>query len=45
MLPNAEYAKIRPNIAIKKAPLPDWKEWEGKPDKLQYSSPNPGAGG
>jgi len=23
---------------------PDSKEWEGKPDKLQYFSPNPGAG-
>src|SRR5215813_2855536 len=22
----------------------DSKEWEGKPDKLQYFSPNPGAG-
>jgi two-component system cell cycle response regulator DivK len=26
------------------APPPDSKEWEGKPDKLQYFSPNPGAG-
>src|SRR5437667_10254816 len=41
---NAEYAKIWPNITIKKAPPPDSKEWEGKPDKLQYFSPNPGAG-
>ena len=30
---NAEYA-----------PPPDSKEWEGKPDKLQYFLPNPGAG-
>jgi len=22
----------------------DSEEWEGKPDKLQYFSPNPGAG-
>src|SRR5262245_23918628 len=36
---NAEYAKIWPNIPVKKAPPPDWKEWEGKPDKLQYFSP------
>ena len=41
---NAEYAKIWPNITVKKAPPPDSKEWEGKLDKLQYFSPNPGAG-
>ena len=41
---NAEYAKIWPNITIKKAPPSDWKEWEGKPDKLQYFSPKPGTG-
>ena len=41
---NAEYAKIWPNITAKKAAPPDSKEWEGKPDKLQYFSPNPGAG-
>ena len=41
---NAEYAKVWPNITAKKAPPPDSKEWEGKPDKLQYFSPNPGAG-
>jgi hypothetical protein len=41
---NAEYAKIWPNIKVKKEPPPDWKEWEGKPDKFQYFSPNPGAG-
>jgi hypothetical protein len=28
----AEYAKIWPNITVRKAP-PDSKEWEGKPDK------------
>ena len=33
-----------PLITVKKAPPPDYKEWEGKPDKLQYFSPNPGAG-
>ena len=38
---NAEYAKVWPNITVKKAPPPDSKEWEGKPDKLQYFSPNP----
>jgi ferredoxin len=31
-------------ITVKKAPPPDSKEWEGKPDKLQYFLPNPGAG-
>jgi ferredoxin len=31
---NAEYAKIWPNITVKKTPPPDAKEWEGKPDKL-----------
>jgi ferredoxin len=31
---NAEYAKIWPNITVKKAPPPDSKEWEGKPDKI-----------
>ena len=41
---NAEYAKVWPNITVKKALPPDSKEWEGKPDKLQYFSPNPGAG-
>jgi ferredoxin len=41
---NAEYAKIWPNIAVRKVPPPDWKEWEGKADKLQYFSPNPGSG-
>jgi ferredoxin len=41
---NAEFAKIWPNITVKKAPPPDSKEWEGKPDKLQYFSPNPGTG-
>ena len=44
LLLNAEYAKIWPNITVKKALPPDSKEWEGKPDKLQYFSPNPGAG-
>ena len=41
---NADYAKTWPNITVKKAPPADCKEWEGKPDKLQYFSPNPGAG-
>ena len=40
---NAEYARIWPNITIKKTPPPDSKEWEGKPDKFQNFLPNPGA--
>jgi len=38
---------IRENLAKysgQKIPPSDWKEWEGKPDKLQYFSPTPGAG-
>ena len=41
---NAEYAKVWPNITMKKPPPPDSKDWEGKPDKFQFFSPNPGAG-
>ena len=41
---NAEYSKTWPNITIKREPPPDHKEWEGKPDKFQYFSPNPGEG-
>jgi hypothetical protein len=44
LLLNTEYAKIWPNITVKKPPPPDAKEWEEKPDKLQYFSPNPGPG-
>jgi hypothetical protein len=41
---NAKYAKIWPQITVKRNPPADWKEWQGKPDKLQYFSPNPGQG-
>jgi ferredoxin len=41
---NADYAKTWPNITVKRDPPADSKEWEGKPDKLKYFSPNPGAG-
>jgi ferredoxin len=41
---NAEYTKVWPNITLKKPPPPDSKDWEGKPDKFQFFSPNPGAG-
>ena len=41
---NTEYAKLWPNITLKKEPPADAKEWEGVPDKEQYFSPNPGDG-
>ena len=41
---NAEFAKIWPNITTKKEPPADAKEWDGKPEKEKYFSPNPGAG-
>ena len=41
---NAEYAKVWPNITIKRPPPPKSKDWEGKPDKFQFFSPNPGEG-
>jgi len=33
-----------PNITIKREPPPDAKDWEGKPDKTNLLSPNPGTG-
>jgi ferredoxin len=33
---NAELAKEWPVITEQKDPPPDAKEWDGKPDKLQY---------
>jgi ferredoxin len=41
---NAEYAKVWPNITLKKQPPADAKEWETVSDKAQYFSPNPGDG-
>ena len=41
---NTEYAKLWPNITLKKEPPADAKEWEGVPDKEQYFSPKPGDG-
>jgi ferredoxin len=41
---NAEYALIWPNITAKREPPPDAKDWEGKPDKANLLSPNPGTG-
>ena len=33
---NARLAKKWPNINVRKEPLPDSKEWENVPNKLQY---------
>jgi len=33
---NEELSKEWPNITVKKDPLPDADEWDGKKDKLQY---------
>jgi Domain of unknown function (DUF3470) len=41
---NTEYAKLWPNITLKKEPPADAKDWEGVPDKGRYFSPNPGDG-
>jgi hypothetical protein len=41
---NAEFAKVWPNITMKKPPPPDSKDWEGKPEKFQFFLPNPGTG-
>ena len=35
---NAQYAKLWPNITLKKEPPADAKEWERVPDKAQYFS-------
>ena len=37
---NAEFAKIWPKITKQKDPLPDAKEWDGKPGKIQYLKGN-----
>lgn len=41
---NYRYAKIWPNITVTKPPPPDSKEYEGKPNKRELLSPNPGTG-
>jgi ferredoxin len=42
---NAKYASIWPNIAVKREPPADAKEFDGVPNKLeQFFSPNPGQG-
>jgi ferredoxin len=42
---NADYAKVWPNITVRREPPPDAKEFDGVPDKRQrYFSPEPGQG-
>ena len=41
---NTQYAQIWPNITVKREPPSDAKDWEGKPDKVNLLSPNPGTG-
>ena len=42
---NAQYAKVWPNITIKKEPLPEAKEFDGQTGKLdKYFSDKPGSG-
>jgi ferredoxin len=41
---NIKYSLVWPNITVKRQPPPDAKEWEGKPDKVNLLSPNPGTG-
>lgn len=41
---NAEYAKVWPNVTIKKDAMADAEAWDGKPDKEKLLSPNPGEG-
>jgi len=41
---NAEYAKVWPNITIKREPPEDAKNWESVEGKEQYFSDKPGQG-
>jgi len=42
---NTEYAKIWPNITVKRDPLPEAKEMDGVPGKFdKYFSAKPGSG-
>jgi len=41
---NTQYAEVWPNITQKREPPADAKDWEGKPDKAELFSPNPGVG-
>ena len=41
---NAKYSVTWPNISVKIDAPADAKEWEGKPEKMQYFSEKPGEG-
>jgi ferredoxin len=41
---NSKFAQSWPNITVKRESFPDSKEWDGKPDKLELLSPEPGQG-
>lgn len=41
---NTEYAPKWPNITLKRDGPADGKEWDGKPNKLELLSPEPGEG-
>lgn len=42
---NRKYSLIWPNITEKKDPLPDWKDWDGVPNKYEeHFSEEPGKG-
>jgi hypothetical protein len=36
---NTEYAKVWPNITVKREPPSDAKDWEGKPYKITLAQP------
>jgi ferredoxin len=39
---NTKYSEIWPQITEKKDPLPDHEEWNGKPNKRELLSEEPG---
>jgi len=41
---NTKFAAEWPNITRNKGALPDAKDWDGKPNKEELLSPNPGSG-
>jgi ferredoxin len=41
---NAEYAQLWPNVTVKRDALPEAKAFDGRPDKLELFSKNPGQG-
>lgn len=41
---NAKYSALWPNIFEQKDPLPDAKDWDGVPNKMEHFSDKPGDG-